>query len=83
MVMAPSRERTLYNTGQVTIFDYQLGKGLELSPSEKKAALVNIANLPKELATENLLETFREFPQSPQALAARRRLQLLDADFTI
>jgi outer membrane lipoprotein-sorting protein len=65
MVLAPSRERTVYSTGQITIFNYQLGKGLELSPSEKKAALVNISNLPKELTNKNLLEIFREFPESP------------------
>ncbi len=64
MVLAPGHERTVYLTGQITIFDYQKGKGLELYPPEKKATLVNILNGSKELTNKNLLEIFRDFPEN-------------------
>lgn len=64
--------------GMVMIWDYSQGRCLSLDPANKRATVLEMANMPPERKAENLLDQFRQFdekagtPIGEKEIAGRR-----------
>jgi len=58
----------------VMIWDYSQGRCLSLDPQNKRATILEMANMPAERKSENLLEQFRQFDEKAGALIGEKEI---------
>jgi len=60
--------------GMVMIWDYGQGRCLSLDPANKRATILEMANMPAEQKSGNLLEQFRQFDEKAGALIGEKEI---------